>query len=145
MSKPRYIGYKITNNITHEYYFGVCTSKTYYYNKTNPYYGSSKRVHTACLQYGRENFSREVIATAETPAQAEWIERQVVTPRAISDPQCYNQQVARGIAKTFKKAMLPAHAEKMRKLALTRWEPTHAARAERREENLSADDADGHK
>jgi hypothetical protein len=81
-----YIIYKITNHINGKYYIGRHTTK----NVNDSYMGSGIGIKNAINKYGVENFTKEIIVTAES-ADALWdLEKEIVNENVVKDPMSYN-------------------------------------------------------
>lgn len=81
-----YIIYKITNQINGKYYIGRHATK----NVNDSYMGSGIGIINAIKKYGKENFTKEVIAEAES-AEALWnLEKEIVNEDVVKDPMSYN-------------------------------------------------------
>jgi hypothetical protein len=81
-----YIIYKITNLINNKYYIGRHSTD----NLDDEYLGSGKAILNAIKKYGKENFKKEIIATA-ADAQALWeLEAKIIDDKIVNDPLSYN-------------------------------------------------------
>ena len=81
-----YVIYKITNNINDKYYIGRHATK----NINDSYMGSGIGIKNAIAKYGVENFTKEIIATADS-ADALWdLEKEIVNEDIVKDPMSYN-------------------------------------------------------
>ena len=81
-----YTIYKITNTLNNRYYIGRHATK----NIDDGYMGSGLGIINAIKKYGVENFTKEIIATAET-TEALWdLEKEIVNEDVVKDPQSYN-------------------------------------------------------
>lgn len=81
-----YIIYKITNQINEKYYIGRHATK----NVNDSYMGSGIGIKNAIKKYGVENFTKEIIAEAES-AEALWVlEKEIVNETVVKDPMSYN-------------------------------------------------------
>ena len=81
-----YIIYKITNNINERYYIGRHATS----NMDDGYMGSGKAIKNALSKYGVENFTKEIIATAETAEKLWELEKYIVNETIVKDPLSYN-------------------------------------------------------
>lgn len=81
--------YKITNLINGKFYFGIRTTSLCPENDFT-YMGSGKLIKAAIEKYGKENFTKEIIANYPTRQLVCEHERSVVTIELIDDPMCYN-------------------------------------------------------
>lgn len=82
----RYIIYKITNNINGRYYIGRHATK----NVNDEYMGSGKAITNAINKYGKQFFSKEIIAETTSPEDLWELEKQIVNESVIKDPLSYN-------------------------------------------------------
>jgi hypothetical protein len=86
MSKVIYTVYKITNIINNKIYIGV--------HKTNDphdsYYGTGILISKAIKKYGKENFTKDIIATFNTPEYAFALEKLIVNEDFIKNNNTYN-------------------------------------------------------
>jgi len=81
-----YTIYKITNHINGKYYIGRHATK----NVNDSYMGSGIGIMNAIKKYGAENFTKEIIATADS-ADALWnLEKKIVNKNVVKDPMSYN-------------------------------------------------------
>lgn len=81
-----YVIYKITNNVNGKYYIGRHATK----NINDAYMGSGNGIKNAIAKYGIENFTKEIIATADS-AEALWdLEKEIVNEDVVKDPMSYN-------------------------------------------------------
>jgi len=81
-----YIIYKITNKINGRYYIGRHATT----NLNDGYMGSGRAIKNALLKYGLENFTKEIIATAETTEKLWELEKEIVNETIVNDPLSYN-------------------------------------------------------
>lgn len=88
IKKNHYV-YKITNKINGCYYIGKrsCSCDI---EKDTKYMGSGRRLLGAIYEYGIENFTKEILHTCESEFEAYEKEAELVTPKEIHDPFCYN-------------------------------------------------------
>jgi group I intron endonuclease len=84
--------YQIVNNINNRYYIGLHKGDIY----IDKYYGSGKLIRKAVEKHGRDNFSRQVIATFDDKKLAKWFERCIVGDSLVNDRMCYNLVVGSG-------------------------------------------------
>ena len=78
--------YKVTNNITGQYYYGIHST-----NKLNDgYMGSGSSLRRAKKEYGKENFTKEIIKYFNNRDEASVYENEIVTQDVINDVKCYN-------------------------------------------------------
>lgn len=78
--------YKTTNNINGNYYYGVHLTD----DLNDGYLGSGLILKRAINEYGKSNFTREIIQYFSEPKDAFRLEAEIVTPELINDPHCYN-------------------------------------------------------
>lgn len=81
-----YIIYKITNHINGRYYIGRHATD----NLDDGYMGSGKGIKNAIAKYGLDNFTKDIIATAETAAGLWQLEKDIVNETVVKDPLSYN-------------------------------------------------------
>jgi hypothetical protein len=79
--------YKVTNNINGKYYIGVQNTDA------QDYLGSGKAITNAIHKYGKENFTKEILATCNTKEETFLIESMIVTEDLVNDPNCYNMKL----------------------------------------------------
>lgn len=82
----RHIIYKITNNINGKYYIGRHSTN----NIDDGYLGSGIGIVNAIAKYGKENFTKEIIAEAFSRDALWEIEKEIVNIDVVEDPQSYN-------------------------------------------------------
>jgi len=81
-----YTIYKITNHTNGKYYIGRHATK----DVNDSYMGSGIGIKNAINKYGVENFTKEIIATADS-ADALWdLEKEIVNEDIVKDPMSYN-------------------------------------------------------
>ena len=81
-----YTIYKITNHTNGKYYIGRHATK----DVNDSYMGSGIGIKNAINKYGVENFTKEIIATADS-ADALWdLELEIVNEEVVNDPMSYN-------------------------------------------------------
>lgn len=78
--------YKISNLVNGKYYYGIHSTN----NLDDGYLGSGRTVIKAVNKYGRENFTKEIIADYPTRKEASDHERRVVTLYITTLDECYN-------------------------------------------------------
>jgi len=84
-----HIFYKTTNIINGKFYYGVHST-----NKLDDgYIGSGKLLTKAIKKYGKENFTREILAIFDTKEEAFLIERNIVTKDLVDNRNCYNVKI----------------------------------------------------
>jgi len=82
----RHIIYKIINNINQKYYIGRHSTD----NIDDNYMGSGIGIKNAINKYGIENFSKEVIAEANSSEELWELEKQIVNEQVVKDENSYN-------------------------------------------------------
>ena len=82
-----YYVYKIINNINNKFYIGKRKNKNPF---TDSYMGSGKLITLAIEKYGKENFTKEIIAIFETNEEASTLERELVTKEIVFSELSYN-------------------------------------------------------
>lgn len=86
MSLMRYIIYKIINNINGRYYIGRHATP----NIDDGYLGSGKAIVNAVKKYGKESFTKEILAEVHSPEELWELEKQIVNEAIVKDPLSYN-------------------------------------------------------
>jgi len=81
-----YIIYKIQNNINGKYYIGRHATK----NTHDSYMGSGRGIRNAISKYGIENFTKEIIAVADSAEKLWELEKEIVNEDVVKDPMSYN-------------------------------------------------------
>jgi hypothetical protein len=81
-----HIVYKTENNVNGKYYIGKHSTE----NVNDGYLGSGKAFLRALQKYGKDAFSREVLAEFDTEEEALAYEEVLVTEEVIHDRECYN-------------------------------------------------------
>ena len=79
--------YKITCKITGEYYFGSS-----FYANSNRYWGKGKRIRERIVQYGKDNFVKEILGEFDDRTIAHQVENQYIE-KFRHDDKCLNQQL----------------------------------------------------
>lgn len=82
----RYLIYKITNTINGKYYIGRHATC----NVDDGYMGSGKAIVNALNKYGRDCFTKEIIAEAFSASDLWDLEKQIVNGDVVEDPLSYN-------------------------------------------------------
>jgi hypothetical protein len=83
MTKPRvYVVYRVTNRITGEFYVGKHSTSDVH----DSYLGSGKRIKQAVLDFGRENFDKEILHVFDNRDEANAKEKELV----VLQPEAYN-------------------------------------------------------
>jgi hypothetical protein len=85
----KHIIYKITNTINKKYYIGRHSTK----NIDDEYMGSGIAIKNAIQKYGKENFTKEILAEASTRKELWELERQYVNEEVVKDEKSYNMSV----------------------------------------------------
>jgi hypothetical protein len=81
-----YIIYKITNQVNGKYYIGRHATK----DVNDSYMGSGIGIINAIKKYGKENFTKEIIAETDS-REALWnLEKEIVNDDIVKDPMSYN-------------------------------------------------------
>ena len=78
--------YRITNQITGEYYYGVHSTN----DLKDYYFGSGSKLYENIRQYGRENFIKENLEFFSSRKQLMNAEKNLVTNEMLADPKCLN-------------------------------------------------------
>ena len=81
-----YIIYRITNVTNGRYYIGRHATM----NLDDGYMGSGKGIKNAVAKYGAANFTKEIIATADTPEDLWQLESDIINELVVNDPLSYN-------------------------------------------------------
>lgn len=81
-----YIIYKITNNINGKYYIGRHSTN----NIEDGYMGSGLGITNAIKKYGKQNFTKEIIAEAKNSQELWELELKIVNETVVKDPMSYN-------------------------------------------------------
>jgi hypothetical protein len=87
-----YTVYKTTNNITSEIYIG--SHKTM--NINDSYLGSGSLIKEKIKEYGKENFSKEILFNFDNPEDMSNKEREIVNEKFIKNTNNYNLRVGGG-------------------------------------------------
>jgi len=82
-----YYVYKVTNKINNKYYIGKHKNNKPY---DNSYMGSGKLIIAAINKYGKDSFTKEILAIFDTDEEAAKFEQFLVTKDEVSSNQCYN-------------------------------------------------------
>lgn len=80
------IVYKTTNIVTNKFYYGVHSTD----NLDDGYMGSGSVLKKSIKKYGKENFTKEIIADYPTRKEASNHEASIVTLDLIELKECYN-------------------------------------------------------
>jgi len=88
----KHIIYKTTNKVNGRYYIGRHSTD----NLNDGYLGSGQGIKNAINKYGKENFTREIIATAETTDDLWELEKEIVNEEIVKDSKSYNQAYGGG-------------------------------------------------
>lgn len=81
-----YIIYKITNKVNQKYYIGRHSTT----DINDEYMGSGIGIKRAISKYGKENFVKEIIATANSAEELWELEKNIVNESVVKDPNSYN-------------------------------------------------------
>lgn len=84
----KFVIYQTINPFNGHYYIGKATSSRI----QRGYKGSGIRLKEAFEKYGKENFKTIVLWEFDTEDEAFKKEKEIVTPRLVLDPNCYNMQ-----------------------------------------------------
>ena len=76
MDDKHYLVYKITNNINRKIYVGVHVTN----NINDSYMGSGTNIKKAIKEYGRENFTKEILHDFDTKEEMISKELEIVNP-----------------------------------------------------------------
>lgn len=80
--------YITTNSANGKRYLGMCS---YHKAKSSTYLGSGKALKRAIIKYGKDKFTREIIAEASTKDELSLLEEQFILEfNCVSDPNWYN-------------------------------------------------------
>lgn len=78
--------YKIVNNITGEYYYGVHSTD----NLNDSYFGSGSSLYENIKKYGRSNFTKNVLEFFPNRKELMIAERKIVNENTLKDEKCLN-------------------------------------------------------
>jgi group I intron endonuclease len=81
-----HIIYKTTNLVNGKYYYGVHSTK----DINDDYLGSGSKLKNAIKKYGKENFSKEIIAVFSERKDALLKEKEIVNISLVISEECYN-------------------------------------------------------
>ena len=84
--KMYYIIYKVTNQINGKYYIGRHATN----DINDSYMGSGIGIKNAIKKYGVKNFTKEIIAEADSPDALWDLEKEIVNESVVKDPMSYN-------------------------------------------------------
>lgn len=84
--------YKITNTINGKFYIGSRRCETLAEAKQDNYFGSGVALYYAIRKYGKENFTKQIIAFVDNAYEYEETILQNID--AASNPNCYNMKNA---------------------------------------------------
>ena len=87
MVNKKYYVYKITNLTNGKVYIG---KRTHVNPEKDTYMGSGKLILAAIKKYGRQNFSKEILAVFDTENEAAILEKSLVTKEFIYEGNTYN-------------------------------------------------------
>jgi hypothetical protein len=82
--------YEIRNNLNGKYYRGKSSAEVP--EQDSAYLGSGPAIKAAIKKYGKENFTKTILAVFNTEQEAYNYESQIITSREIQDSNCYNMQ-----------------------------------------------------
>lgn len=100
-----HIVYRTTNKVNSKYYIGVQNTND------DSYLGSGVSLTRAVKKYGRENFTKEIIAECRSKEEAFKLEAKIVTSKLVEDPQCYNMTLGGKIPPSRKGVKLPPRSK----------------------------------
>ena len=87
MEKQKYYYlYKITNNITGEYYYGVHET----WDLNDYYFGSGSLLKSNIKKYGLENFTKVILEFFPSRKEVMKEEKRIVNQELLKDPKCLN-------------------------------------------------------
>lgn len=104
-----YTIYKVTNNINGKIYLGKHQTK----NPNDGYYGSGKGIKNAICEYGKENFTKEVLFIFDNEQDMNDKERELIDEKFVSRKDTYNMGVGGEGGAHFKGK---THTEETRKI-----------------------------
>lgn len=78
--------YKITNKITHQFYYGIHSTK----NMNDGYMGSGSYIRRMYRQQGKANFIKEILRFFDNREDLLKYEEQIVNNELLQDPLCMN-------------------------------------------------------
>ena len=81
--------YKIVNKVNNHFYYGIHST----YNLNDDYMGSGPGIKEAIKEFGRENFTKEILKEFSTRDQALKYEKEIVTQLLVKDKTCYNRTI----------------------------------------------------
>lgn len=84
--------YKITNQITGQYYYGAHSTD----DLNDGYFGSGSNLKTNIIEYGRENFIKENLEFFNTRRELMKEEKRIVNYEKLKDPLCLNVIIGGG-------------------------------------------------
>lgn len=82
--------YETVNKINGKYYRGKSGSED---PEHDGYLGSGPALKKAIAKYGKDKFTKSILATFNTEQEAYDYESQIVTLKEVQDPMCYNMQL----------------------------------------------------
>ena len=105
--------YKITNNINGRYYIGARSCD--YQIEDDPYFGSGKILNQAVKKYGKQNFTKQILAKFNSRQQAFNAQKEIVNQQFIKLQETYNITVGGNMPPSNKgKHFSQQHKEKLR-------------------------------
>ena len=87
MERRKSYVYKITCLVTSEYYFGSS-----FYAKSDWYWGGGSKIRERVAQYGKENFTKEILEEFKDRTIAHQVENQYIE-KFRNDDKCLNQHL----------------------------------------------------
>lgn len=84
--KEHNIFYKTTNSVNGKFYYGIHSTN----NLEDGYLGSGITMLKAIKKYGKESFTREIVADYSTRKEASEYESRVVSMELVKMDECYN-------------------------------------------------------
>ena len=105
--------YKITNNINGRYYIGARSCD--YQIEDDPYFGSGKILNQAVKKYGKQNFTKQILAKFNSRQQAFNAQKEIVNQQFIKLQKTYNITIGGNMPPSNKgKHFSQQHKEKLR-------------------------------
>jgi hypothetical protein len=107
-----YIIYKTTNNINGKYYIGQHITD----NLDDGYIGSGVALSRAIKKYGKDNFTREILATGDNKEMLNELEAFYVGWDEVNDKNCYNLKTGGGSC-----GLLSKETRQKQSVSLKKW------------------------